>query len=245
MENSVQKIKFIFFSIILLFFGTFAFSQEKPSQENEIRIQIWAELDQFPGKFETNETPNTENYENQSDFQKQFSYSINRTKEISPFLIAGMLNGWNFEYTPSDKKRRVEEFWDFSLINEFNPQINTLEFNNIHPEDNKLISWVHCKRTNAQISYYKSWLSVIHPKIKGIGKASVELEFEGIKEACSQAAKNAVREYWRTQIKNKPKEISGKLLLIGNPRIYIKEGQYIVDLDFFLETDRIVEYKLF
>jgi hypothetical protein len=85
----------------------------------------------------------------------------------------------------------------------------------------------------------------VHPKIKGTGKAKVEDEFDGIREACSQAAKNAVRQYWRSLVENKPKEISGTVLLIGAPRIYIKSGLYIVELDFFMETDRIVPYIYF
>jgi len=52
-----------------------------------------------------------------------------------------------------------------------------------------------------------------------------------------------VREYWRTMVKNKPKEILGRVLLIQDPRIYIYEGQYVVDLDFFLQTDRIILYS--
>ena len=59
------------------------------------------------------------------------------------------------------------------------------------------------------------------------------------------ALKEAVRQYWRTLEKNKPKEISGTVLLIRDPRIYVKNGQYIVDLDFFLETDRIIKYTQF
>ena len=82
-------------------------------------------------------------------------------------------------------------------------------------------------------------------KVKGCGSASVQDGFEGIKQACSNAAKNAVREYWRTMEKNKPKEISGTLLLIRDPRIFIKNGRYEVDLDFFLETDRIVPYTYY
>ena len=69
--------------------------------------------------------------------------------------------------------------------------------------------------------------------------------FDGIKQACSNALKNAVRDYWRTLIKNKPKEIDGTVLLIREPRVYIKGGQYVVDLDFFLQTDRIIPYTLY
>lgn len=159
--------------------------------------------------------------------------------------MEGLLYGWNFDYTPYDKKRGVKEYWEFSEVRKFDSSINRLEYHNPVPKDGKLLSWVYCDRTPAQQLEYKRWTSIIHPKVKGCGSASVQDGFEGIKQACSNAAKNAVREYWRTMEKNKPKEISGTLLLIRDPRIFIKNGRYEVDLDFFLETDRIVPYTYY
>lgn len=245
--------KNLFFFVILGFTEFCIFSQV-PSQIEQIRLQVWADLDSFPGKFEDSENQQyfnqqnsnqQENQKNKSEFEQIFSYAINRTKELSPFLLSGMIYGFNFEYTPSDKRRNVSEYWDFTLIKEINKSTNQLEYKNPFVEDNKLICWVYCDRTLEQIAEYKHWTSIVYPKVKGIGKASVENGFEGIKEACSQAAKQAVREYWRTMIKNKPKEISGKLLLVENPRIYIKNGEYVVDLDFFMETDRIISYTYY
>lgn len=256
--------KNLFFFMILGFAEFCVFSQV-PSQIEQIRLQVWADLDSYPGKFEdfenqqnfnqqgnenldenlTEISENSKNQKNKSEFEQIFSYAINRTKELSPFLLSGMIYGFNFEYTPSDKRRNVSEYWDFTLIKEINKNTNQLEYKNPLVEDNKLICWVYCDRTAEQIAEYKHWTSIVYPKVKGIGKVSVEDGFESIKEACSQAAKQAVREYWRTMIKNKPKEISGKLLLVENPRIYIKNGEYVVDLDFFMETDKIISYTYY
>ena len=124
-------------------------------------------------------------------------------------------------------------------------KINRLEFHNPEVEDDRLVCRVYCNRTDSQIIEYKRWLSINHPHIKGIGSAPISEGFEGIKKACSEACKNAVRDYWRIYRKNKPKEITGSVLLIRSPRIYVKSGQYVVDLDFFMETDRIIEYTQF
>ncbi len=242
--------KKIFLILICAFCLPFAFSQV-PSQLEQIRIQVWADLDPFPGKFEEEKLDENQNLSsakkesNESEFEQIFGFSINRTKEIAPFLISGMIYGFNFEYTPYDKKRNVAEYWSFIPIKEISKETNTIEYKNPIAMENKLVCWVYCDRTKEQTAEYKHWNSIIYPKIKGKGSASIENGFESIKSACSEAAKLAVREYWRTMIKNKPKEISGKLLLIGNPRIYISEGQYITDLDFFMETDKIVPYTQF
>ena len=57
-----------------------------------------------------------------------------------------------------------------------------------------------------------------------------------------RALKEAVREHFRTQIKNKPKEITGRVLIKNLPKITSVSGKYIVDLDFFVEKDRIIQY---
>ena len=250
--------KKIFLVLICAFCFNFAFAQV-PSQLEQIRIQVWADLDPFPGKFDDfndcdddeenlskgqNLSPENEKT-NQSEFEQIFGFAINRTKEIAPFLISGMIYGFNFEYTPYDKRRNVAEYWNFTPIKEISKNTNQLEYKNPIAMENKLVCWVYCDRTKEQTQEFEHWNSVVYPKIKGKGSASIENGFESIKEACSEAAKLAVREYWRTMIKNKPKEISGKLLLIGNPRIYISEGQYVTDLDFFMETDKIIPYTQF
>lgn len=251
------------FSLILSFFLAGTLYSQAPSQLDQLRIQVWADLDPIPGLFEeeadekegfteSNSDTKKENTANEKEyslkekiFHQKFDFAINRTKEIAPFLMAGMLDGWAFEYTPYDKNRKVEEFWQLKEIVPFNAKINPLSFNSPKVEEDRLVSWVYCDRTQAQIDSYKAWNSIVHPHIHGKGSGNVQDGFKGIQDAVSEAAKNAVREYWRMYIKNKPKEISGKVLLIRNPRIYIKEGQYIVDLDFFMETDRIVLYNYY
>lgn len=225
-------------------------SAQVPDRTEQLRIQVWAELDEFPGGFEENSQGRAEkqtdsNAGEKAEFEALYGYAIERTRQIAPFIMEGLLYGWNFEYTPYDKTRGVAEFWEFSRVREFNPALNRLSFHNPAVKDGKLLSRVHCDRTQAQQREYQRWTSIVYPKVKGTGTGSVEDGFKGIQEACSQAAKNAVREYWRTLIKNKPKEISGRILLTKEPRIYIKSGQYVVDLDFFLETDRIVPYNCY
>jgi len=123
--------------------------------------------------------------------------------------VAGMLSGFKFDYTPSDKARKVQEYWDFEQIKPFNPKVNRITYHNPVPQIDRLYSWAYCDRTPMQKLEYERWSSIEHPKIHGVGRGDVEKGFEGIKEAVSAAAKEAVREYWRTQIRNKPKEIQG------------------------------------
>ncbi len=246
MERLLSLRKKIFVLTIALSCIVKVFCQH-PTQAELLKVQVWANIDEFPGIIDdSDEIAEKESVSDEDspkdDFNKIFGYSIEQTKKIAPYLIGGMINGWTFDYTPSDKMRNVKEFWEFADVREFNRKINKIEYKNPVFKDEKIICWAYCERTEQQKLEYKSWNSIVHPRVKGTGAASVQKGFDGIKEACSLAAKSAVREYWRLHDKNKPKEITGSLLLIKEPRIYIKNGQYVVDLDFFLKTDRIVSY---
>ena len=105
--------------------------------------------------------------------------------------------------------------------------------------------WVEYPRSAAQVGLFKSWQAIRNPRITGVGYAKFSEGFEGIQRACDEALKNAVREYERTQIKTKPKQVAGTVLITEPPKIGIDAGQYKVTLDFFMQTDKIVEYRTF
>lgn len=221
-----------------------------PDQSEQLRLAIWAELDNFPGKFEEDDKgsaqeENTQERKKDTLFDQLYSDAIKRAKEVAPFLAGGFLHGWTFDYTPGDKARGVEDFWEFAQRREFDPAVNHLSYREPLVKDGRLLCWVYCDRTEAQKAEYKLWSSVLRPKVHGQGEGLVEEGFEGIRQACSQAARDAVRSHWRTMEKNKPKEISGQLLLTGNPRIYIKNGRYVADLEFLLDTERVVRYQTY
>ena len=239
-RNPIKKI--FAFSLFFFLVQPFLLYSQVPSQKEQLRIQIWAELDAFPGSFEKEDTDTAAS---QNNSKGMYSFAIQRAKEVAPFLIAGMLDGWTFDYVPYDKARKVSEIFDFGEVRAFNPKVNTIEYKEPKVDENRLLCWAYCDRTPSQQLSYERWASIVHPRISGHGASSVEDGFEGIKAACENAVKDAVREYWRTMSKNKPKEIYGTVLLIDSPRIYISEGQYVVDLDFFLKTDRIVLYSYF
>lgn len=241
-----------------------------PDQREQIRLSIWAELDAYPGLFgdephyvepeqseagivfEKNKAEGADEGRDSGKSKYEvdismYDFAISRAKEVSPFLINGMINGWTFEYVPYDKTRQVAEFFDFGNVREFDSSVNPIAYKypTVDNDNNRILCWAYCDRTSSQQLHYERWMSIQHPRVTGHGTGDVSKGFEGIKDACSAAVRNAVREYWRTLVKNKPKEISGKVLLIQEPRIYIKDGQYVVDLDFFLETDRIILYSLY
>lgn len=223
----------------LFFFVTFCilnFSiiSQTPSVVQHIRFPVWANVDAFPG------------WELNDDGQNgDESYPVKSIKELGPFLMKGMVDGWKFIYVPADKARGVEEY--FELI-EINPEVeiaNRIVYSSPWVEDNKLHCWVDFQRSDIEVSSYNLWSSIRNPVIRGRGYGPLEDGFNGIKKAVEEAVKDAIREHYRSKYKNKPKEITGSVLMRKTPLLGIDQGRYVINLDFFLEYGRIKQYTHF
>lgn len=227
--------------IIFLFLFSFCFlcnAQEmlyqSPDSDRILRVSMWAPVDPEPGSEAAKQV---------SDFP--YSYAISELKKVSPFIFSGMIYGWKFSYTPYDKTRQVKEYFEFSVVQELQKNDSRLSYKDPWFEDNKVNVYIEYDRDDSMMLRKKHWDSVIYPKISGIGQAPISLGSDGIEEACKESVKIAVRTYAQKKEKNKPKEVSGVVLLIKKPRFYIDSGRYTADLDFYLKLDKIVEYKQF
>ena len=204
-----------------------------PSIIRHIRFPIWASLDAYPGSQEAGDLDSG-----------IYDYPIKSMKKVAPFLVQGMVYGWEFSYTPSDKTRGVEEYFEFYPIQPLSPD-DKITYSSPWLTENKLNAWIDYTRTDNQIQNYYLWSTIQNKTISGKGYGSIEKGFEGITDACSDCIKNAVRDYYQKIIKNKPKEITGSVLVRDLPMLGVDAGRYVVQLDFFLESGKIIEYSKF
>ena len=240
MEKQLPGIKKAVFSLLFLLIfcfsgaGSLVFAQT-PSIIEHIRFSIWADVDAYPGTEAATEDMDA----------GEFDYPIARIKEVVPFLMEGLVYGWNFVYTPSDKTRGVEEYFEVTPVRSQNQTSFNITYSSVWIENNRFNCWVDYTRTPYEIQTYNLWSSIQNPTIQGRGFGELSLGFEGIKQAAEDALKNAVRDYYRNTIKTKPKEITGRVLLRKTPMIGIDSGRYVIKLDFFLECGTILEYRQF
>ncbi len=225
MEKRLQ----IIFLFLLFLFPLFS---QTPSVVENIRIPLWAELDAYPELLQNPEI-------------SAESYPIDKIKEVAPFIISGMVYGWDFVYTPSDIARNVEEYFELIEKQVENEDLIGIKYSSPWIQDNRLNCWCEYTRTPMQIQNYNLWASIQNPTIQGQGFGKISLGFDGIVEATKDAVKKAVREHYRGQIKNKPKEITGSVLIRKQPLIGIDAGKYTIKLDFFLECGTIRYYTVF
>ena len=238
MERNLQTLKKSFSKILicLIFAAGFTshLSAQTPSVVRNIRLPLWAELDAYPGLERSSE-----------EDEGQFDFPISQMRKIAPFIINGMVYGWKFVYVPYDKARGVEEYLEITEIVPVDVIRGGITYTSPWIENNNLNCWVEYSRTDSQVQSYNLWASIQNPVIGGIGYGSVEKGFEGIEEAARESLKTAIRNHYRKTIKNKPKEITGSVLIRKFPTLGIDSGRYVINLDFFLECGRIVEYSVY
>lgn len=220
--------------IFFLFFLSEIISANSASQIKKIHFPLWAELDAYP---ELDEAQNLS--------ANIYDYPISRIKKIAPLLIEGMVYGWEFSYTPQDNARNVKENLEITEIVPSDFFLQHITFSSVWLENERMNCWVTFERNESQIQYYNLWASIKNPVIHGRGYGKLSDGFDGIKNAAEESLKNAIREHFRAIIKNKPKQINGKVLIKEPPTLGIDAGKYVINLDFFLEYDKIVEYKVF
>lgn len=217
------------------------FAQEV-SFQRKIRIPLWAELDAYPGLRPIGEENDTVPIDYDEPF---FAHAVREMKKLTPFLLNGMVYGWEFEYTPSDKMRGVKEYFEFKEIRSFEDEKKFIKYEDPWFDESRVHCWVSFERSDSMVNSYNHWANIKNPRILGLGGGKVSKGFAGIQDAVENALKDAVRTYFRKILKNKPKRIAGKVLVNKVPAILIKSGEYQIQLDFFLEIGKIIEYSQF
>ncbi len=203
------------------------------SFQRKIRLPLWAQLDAYPGL----EKPNYD--------AGVFDYAIRQMKTLTPYLLNGMVYGWEFDYTPSDKLRGVSEYFEVKEIRSFEAESKKIHYEQPWFDQSKVHCWANFERDEGMVQSWNQWADVKNPRIMGIGGGKMSKGFEGIQEAAQNALKDAVRTYYRKVLRNKPKQITGRVLINKIPAILINSGEYQLQLDFFLETGIIKEYQNF
>ncbi|MCR5436802.1 MAG: hypothetical protein K6E97_07035 [Treponema sp.] len=226
-----------FLLIFVMVFASALLCAQVPSIEEKIRFPLWADIDAYPEFSEFAEASDTSDTD--------FSYAVKQIKKISSLIVNGMVYGWEFTVVPSDKTRRIQEFVEVKPIEPLDEVEKNIIYSSPWVEDNRLNCWIDYNRSEYQKRNYQLWTTIKNPSIQGRGFGPIEKGFDGIQTACEDALKNAILDYYKKIIRNKPREIRGKVLIKKPLLLGIDSGRYTVTLDFFLESSTIIEYKQF
>jgi len=230
-----RRIPLIASALLLLILLPLQLPAQTTETDPTLRIELWVPFDEFPG---LSVSP--------ADDEDEWMPSVRAMHQLAPYIFSGMIYGWDFSYTPSDKTRQVSEYFEAIPRGTIELPDPRLTFHDSIRTDIRITTEAEYERTPYMMQNRKHWQSLTTIKVTGKGSASVSGGTEAMQSVVEDAIKNGVRAWAQTYTKNKPKEIAGSIILADEtPKIGIRNGQYVAELDFFLYVVTINQYSLY
>jgi hypothetical protein len=151
------------------------------------------------------------------------------------WLFSGMVWGFDYVYTPSDRSRSIAELFQ---IRPRSPE--SAKGMELHAADARLVGTVlvvtveYTPDTNER-DEMASWKSG-GAASQGTGSARSR------REAVAEASKAALRAYLREITHNKPREIRGSFAFTVFPRLFIRQGAWVAVVRMYTRVDEILSY---
>jgi hypothetical protein len=197
-----------------------------------IRAPVWVYVEPVPGQFSAGSVP----------AQKPPAQALD---DLARFVVSGMLYGWNFSYTPSDKARNVEEYFSIEPIQTIEKNDPRFSVTDLAAEYPRLTCWAQFDVDETTARRLTYWDSILFRNARGRGEGDRTTEMEGVRQAYANALKTAIREYMRKQEKNKPKEIRGEIILRDSPILAASAGSFVADVKIIVNVREVIPYTTF
>jgi hypothetical protein len=196
----------------------------------KITIFVWCELEPLTGETHDGELLSKEE-------------AAKRVLEEARIVISAMIYGYEFIYTPSDEKRKVKELFSLTPTSEIRWGDPGLKIEQAEVEEKRLFATVGYTLDDSQAARIAAWSSAAIPTDAGIGDSSV---YAGQRErlvSFKNSIKEAIRNYMRQRIFNKPRELAGQVLLTKSPSVVIKAGRYFTTSNVKINMKKVLPYK--
>lgn len=211
---------------------TDSYTGSHPNEELIVRAPIWVFLEPQPGVMDNDE-------------QGTRMPPLKALTAVSKTIMEGMVYGWKFSYTPSDKRRGITEEFELIPLKPILENDTRLSVTDLRVRYPYLYCWAEYRVTAAASLHRIEWIHINYGRAKGSGSAERKKEIEGVRQAYRNAAQCAIRSYLRKNIKNKPKTIIGEMLIKDNPRLFVSGGMFTAELTVYLHIKEVIPYEVF
>jgi len=165
--------------------------------------------------------------------------------EEARYIFSGMIYGFSFHYTPSDRARGVDELFELDLIHSIPWGDENLRIIGGSVDREYYRAGIRYELEDFQQRRLDYWESNMFPMVSGSGSGDLFVGREGKHEAIRQAVKNAVRNYLRPRYFNKPMEITGEAVPVEVPYVVIDAGGYHAGVLIKLRIREVLPYPVY
>jgi hypothetical protein len=203
------------------------------AQADLISLRLWCELEPMVQENE--------------EYPLSTEAARRRGLEEARLILSAMIYGFHFRYTPADRLRQIEEEFTLIPVAEIPWGDPNMRVTDAYVEDSLLFLKIQYRLQEFQFARRRAWASNSVQAGSGVGSHSVftSPSPEGKRQAFEEAMKNAVREALTPVHFNKPREVTGEILLWSEPQTIIQSGAYTTRVDVKLRIKEIRPYSLF
>jgi hypothetical protein len=225
----------IIFSIFFFLFIPHSFSQIVEQDFSTLQAEFWVEQYRFPSLDDPQEITNDD----------LFSERITELLEQARVYFSAMIFGYNFTYVPLDRRREVEEFFEIEPIYQIRWGDPSLEYLDTRITNNDVFMRFRYFPKDYERDRLYSWDRISQADSQGVGSVFYGPRASVRQEALEEAVKQAIRNYARTVIATKPKEIQGIFVLSEAPRSYVLGADFVTEVKIRLQIDSVLSYQNF
>lgn len=161
------------------------------------------------------------------------------------FTISGMIYGFDFMYTPEYRARGVEPLFELVPVSGISWGDPRLVIREIRDDRETLYGLIDYSLSPADHSRVRSWQQIDVDRAAGSGSAPLRAGLDGKFSAIEEALRSAVRFHLQGRYRNRPREVTGTVVLREAPRIRTVSGTYEARVTVSIHVAEVREYRLF
>jgi hypothetical protein len=161
------------------------------------------------------------------------------------FVLAGLIYGYTYEYVPYDAAREIAEEFQLSTRAEIQRGDPRLDAIDSYVKDKRLYTQFRYRLEPFQQRWLESWASSALPRVEAGGEHPWWEGHSAKLTAIEVAVKEAVRNYLRSQTRNKPRRARGSVILTDTPRVYVIAGAYRAEVSVRIRVDELDPYGVY
>ena len=165
--------------------------------------------------------------------------------EVGRLLISGMVYGWSFDYEPGDLARKVQERFVLTPLAEVSWGSPRLRVTETEVSDTRLWARIAYTLSDEESRRRVAWDSNTADLSTGEGTAAIQDGDAGRTKSLESAIQDAIRRSLDTRYVNKPREVTGEVVLWTDPVVLAKSGQWITSATVKLVVHDLVPYRIF
>jgi len=165
--------------------------------------------------------------------------------EIGRTLISGMVYGWTFVYEPGDRSRQVQERFDLTPLAQVPWGSPRLRVTETEVADHRLWARIAYELSEDESLRREAWESATAELSTGEAKAPIQEGDAGRTKSLESAIRDAIRRSLDTRYLNKPREVTGDVVLWTDPVVLAKSGTWTTSVTVKLVVRDLVPYRIF